>query len=155
MDTQPCLFAYLLSMAVSELGQQAKQLWQRPDGLQTLKCFWPWPFQKMFANPCFRSLLPPEQNYYENLDGNIFSILLKLSRRNELYCRRDNCSCCVCVSILLLTHTPPVHAQSTEQSSNSQMGFPPVFCQNFQTYKNNRLKHIFFCFVVMKEYLSK
>ena len=143
MDTQPRLFAYVLSTAVSELGQQVKQLWQRPDGLQTLKYLWPWPFQKMFANPCFRSLLPPEQNYYKNLDGNILSILLKLSRRNELYCRRYNCSWCVCVSILLLTHTSLVHPQNTEQSNNNQIEFPLVFCQNFQTYKNNRFKHIF------------
>lgn len=34
-------------------------------------------FSEMSADPCFRSLLPPEQNYHKNLDGNVISILLK------------------------------------------------------------------------------
>lgn len=98
-------FAYGESVTDSELGWQVEHLWQRPDGLQSLNYLWSWPFQNMSADPCSRSLLPPEQNYHKNLDGNVISILLKWSMRNELYCRRCNCSWCVCVSI----HYSPTH----------------------------------------------
>ena len=101
-------FAYGESVTDSELGWQVEHLWQRPDGLQSLNYLWSWPFQKMSADPCSRSLLPPEQNYHKNLDGNVISILLKWSMRNELYCRRCNCSWCVRVSI----HYSPTHRWS-------------------------------------------
>lgn len=106
-------FAYEESVADSELGQQVEYLWQRPDGLQSLNYLWSWPFQKVSADPCFRSLLPPEQNYHKNLDGNAISILLEWSMRNELYCRRCNCSWCVCVSI----HYSPTHRWSIHRSN--------------------------------------
>ena len=52
IETQPCLFIWVLSLAASHSNIRIEELWQRPYGRQGLKYLLSGPQQKNY--PCYR-----------------------------------------------------------------------------------------------------